>query len=70
MVTMRRLSVKAIMQASEKIHTYQTLPACQDFLTPQTALWGDFPFQQLFSSSSNHNQLKDWDLTCCHSSLA
>lgn len=40
------------------------------FLTPDTALGPDFPFHQLFSSSSNQNRLKDWDLICCHSSPA
>jgi len=31
---------------------------------------GRFPFHQLSSSSSYQNQLKDWDLICCHSSSA
>lgn len=37
------------------------------FLTPDTAPGPDFPFHQLFSSFSNQNRLKDWDLICCHS---
>lgn len=70
MVTMRRLSVKAIIQAYEKkthTHTHKSTSAGMPrFLTQPSG--GDFPFHQLFSSSSNQNQLKDGDLICCHSS--
>lgn len=67
MVTMRRLSVKAILQASEKMHTQINLCCRAKILDSTDSLRGDFPFHQLFSSS-NQNQLKDWDLMCCHSS--
>lgn len=72
MVTMRRLSVKAITQASEKnTHTNQPSAGMPRLLTPpQTAFGGRFPFSSAFYSysSSNHNQLGDRDLICCHSS--
>lgn len=52
-------------------HTHiSTSAGMPRFLDSKDSLQGDFPFQQLFSSSSNHNQLKDRDLICCHSSPA
>lgn len=69
MVTMRRLSVKAIIPAAEKIHAQINLCWHAKILYSAESLGGDFLFQQLFSSS-NQNQLKDWDLICCHSSPA
>lgn len=49
-------------------HTHKSTSAGMPrFLTQPSG--GDFPFHQLFSSSSsNQNQLKDGDLICCHSS--
>lgn len=64
-------SVSKPLCKPQRRHTHiSTSAAMPRFLDSKDSLQGDFPFQQLFSSSSNHNQLKDRDLICCHSSPA
>lgn len=73
MVTMRRLSVKGIIQASEKTHTNQS-DGFAEIVDSADSLRGDSPPppHQLSSSSTsssftNQSQLRDRDLICCHS---
>lgn len=61
---------KPLYKPLRKIHTQINLCRHAKISDSTDSLGEDFPFHQLFSSSPNQNQLKDWDLICCHSSPA